>query len=143
MDSEPPAVDVDVRISTGERHGFGASAPSPTRTSSLLIGRAGGLTTLPKLVELVGPSTAGAEGIPRVPHQLQQRPPCACKPSCLFLRLSPGRDVAAELDAAVLLDTDFNSSPSCLRAVHGRSQLSIYRNSCPVLLQLFEIFPPL
>ena len=63
MDSKPPAVDVDVRISTGERHGFGASAPSPTRTSPLLIGRAGGLTTLPKLVELVGPSTAGAEEI--------------------------------------------------------------------------------
>ena len=63
MDSKPPAVDVDVRISMGERHDFGASAPSPTRTSSLLIGRAGGLTTLPKLVELVGPSTAGAEEI--------------------------------------------------------------------------------
>ena len=63
MDSKPTAVDVDMRISAGERHGFGASAPSPTRTSSLLIGRAGGLTTLPKLVELVGPSTAGAEEI--------------------------------------------------------------------------------
>ena len=39
--SKPPA-GVDVRISPGERHIFGASAPSSTRASFLYIGRAGG-----------------------------------------------------------------------------------------------------
>ena len=62
-DSKPPAADVDERISTDERHGFGASAPSSTRVPSLYIGRAGDSTFLPKLVEIVGPSSARAEDI--------------------------------------------------------------------------------
>ena len=39
--SKPPAA-VSVRISTGERHGFGTTAPLSTRTSSLEQARAGG-----------------------------------------------------------------------------------------------------
>ena len=38
-DSKPP-VAVGVRISSSERHGFGASAPLSTRVSFLHIGRA-------------------------------------------------------------------------------------------------------
>ena len=40
--NKPPAA-VGVRVSTSERHGFGASAPLSTRASFLHIGRAGGL----------------------------------------------------------------------------------------------------
>ena len=41
VSSKPPA-GVDMRISTGERHNFGASAPSSTRASSPhIVGRAG------------------------------------------------------------------------------------------------------
>ena len=59
-ESKPPAA-VSVRIFRGERHGFGAAAPSSTKTSSLQ-GRAGGLAFMSKLVELVGPgSTRFAE----------------------------------------------------------------------------------
>ena len=39
--SKPPA-GVDVCISPGERHGFGASVPLSTKAPSLHIGRAGG-----------------------------------------------------------------------------------------------------
>ena len=53
-ESKPPAA-VSVRISTSERHGFGAAAPSSTKMSCLR-GRAGGLAFMPKLVELVGPA---------------------------------------------------------------------------------------
>ena len=52
VSSKPPA-GVGVRISTGERHNFGASAPSSTRASSPHIGgRAGDSanSSLPKLV---------------------------------------------------------------------------------------------
>ena len=50
--SKSPVV-VVVRISPGDRHGFGVSVPSSTRASSLQ-GRAGS-AIMPKLVELVGP----------------------------------------------------------------------------------------
>ena len=51
--SKPPAAD-GVRISTGQRHGFGASAPLSIRVSSLQ-GRAGGSVELsPKLVRHIG-----------------------------------------------------------------------------------------
>ena len=54
--SKPPAA-VAVRISKGERHGFGATAPLSTGTSSLEQGRAGGpVKSPPKLVELVRPA---------------------------------------------------------------------------------------
>ena len=49
--SKPPAA-VSVRISTAERHSFGAAALLSTKTSSLR-GRAGGSAVMPKLVELV------------------------------------------------------------------------------------------
>ena len=53
--SKPPAA-VGVRISTGERHGFGTSAPLSIRVPSLQ-GRAGGsVESSPKLVKFVGPS---------------------------------------------------------------------------------------
>ena len=53
--NRPPAT-VSLRISTGERHGFGASAPLSIRTSSLQ-GRAGGSAVMLKLDELVGPAS--------------------------------------------------------------------------------------
>ena len=46
---------VSVRISKGERHDFGASAPFSTKTSSLQE-RAGGSGFTAKLVEQVGPA---------------------------------------------------------------------------------------
>ena len=48
---------VSVRLSAGERPGFGASALLSTGTSSLR-GRARGLVVMPKLVEFVGPASA-------------------------------------------------------------------------------------
>ena len=54
--SKPPAA-VGVRISKGERHGFGAAAPLSSRASSLEQGGAGGpVKSSPKLVELIGPA---------------------------------------------------------------------------------------
>ena len=46
--SEPPAA-VRVRITTGERHGFGVAAPLSTKTSSQR-GRAADSAFMPKLV---------------------------------------------------------------------------------------------
>ena len=51
-------VAVGVRISTGERHGFGATAPLSTGASPTDVSGAGGLAIMPKLVKLVGPSLA-------------------------------------------------------------------------------------
>ena len=48
-----PACSVDLRISTGERHDLGDASPFSTRMS-FLHGRAGGLTFMPKLVEVFG-----------------------------------------------------------------------------------------
>ena len=61
--STSPAA-ISVRISTGERQGFGAAAPLSTKMSSLR-GRVGGSAFMPKLVELVGPTwTLFAEQLP-------------------------------------------------------------------------------
>ena len=54
MGSKPPAAVVG-RISKGERHDCGATAPFSTTTSSLR-GRAEGSSFTPKLVEVVGPA---------------------------------------------------------------------------------------
>ena len=55
--SNPPA-DVGVRISTGEKHDFGATAPFATMTSSLQ-GRAGGsMESSPELVRHIGGSAS-------------------------------------------------------------------------------------
>ena len=63
--SKPPAA-LGERISKSERHGFGASAPLLTTTSSLR-GRAEGSAVMPKLVKLVGPaSTLFADSSPRL-----------------------------------------------------------------------------
>ena len=59
--SKPPVADDSIRTSTGERRGFGASAPLMTSASFLHIERAGGSAILPRLVELVGPSMAQEE----------------------------------------------------------------------------------
>ena len=53
--SKPPAAG-GVRISTGESHGFGASAPLSARASSVQ-GKAGGSAIMPKLIELIGPAS--------------------------------------------------------------------------------------
>ena len=59
--SEPPAA-VCVRISMGERHGFGAAASLSTRASSFEQGRVGGLVeSLPKLARQIGLGSASAE----------------------------------------------------------------------------------
>ena len=50
--SKPPAA-VGERISEGERHDLGAASPFSTTTSSLQ-GRAGGSTSMAKLVEHIG-----------------------------------------------------------------------------------------
>ena len=60
--SRPPAA-VSVRISTGERHGFGASAPLLTMASSLQ-GRAGGsVESSPKLVRHIGSGYLGRRAL--------------------------------------------------------------------------------
>ena len=59
--SKPPAA-VSVRISTGERHGFGAAAPLSTRTPSLQQGRArGSMESSPKLFRHIGSGSTWAE----------------------------------------------------------------------------------
>ena len=65
--SKPP-VAVGEHISKGERHDLGASAPLPTRASSLEQERAGGPVESPlKLVEHVG------SGLIRFAEQLSPR----------------------------------------------------------------------
>ena len=57
VESMPPAA-VSVRISTGERHSFGAAAPFSIMASSLQQGKAGdSMESSPKLVGHIG-STA-------------------------------------------------------------------------------------
>ena len=62
--SEPPA-GVDMCISSSEKHSLGASVPSPTRASSLHIGRAEGsvLLSLPNLVWRIGSRSTFAEEV--------------------------------------------------------------------------------
>ena len=56
--SRPQAADDSMRTSTGERCGFGASAPSLTKELKMhFSGARGGWAILPKLVKLVGPSS--------------------------------------------------------------------------------------
>ena len=61
--SKLPAVDSSMRTSTGERCGFGASAPSLTRASSMPFSGTRGSAILPKLVELVGSSSTRADEV--------------------------------------------------------------------------------
>ena len=56
-----PLVAVGMRIYTGERCGFGASAPLLTRTSPIDFTGAGGSAITQKLVKLVGPSSTFTE----------------------------------------------------------------------------------
>ena len=51
-----PSEDVGLRLSTGERHCFGTSAPLPTKASPMDVSGAGGSAFMPKLVKLDGPS---------------------------------------------------------------------------------------
>ena len=68
-----PTAAVDVRISTGERHDFGATAPLSTRASCLVQGRAGG--PVENLMGRLGPFLQKA--YPHASLELQQRFPCA------------------------------------------------------------------
>ena len=62
--NRPPAA-VRVRISTSERHGFGAEAPLSTRASSLEQGRAGGPVELsPKLARHIGSGSTRQKSYP-------------------------------------------------------------------------------
>ena len=113
--SKPPAGG-DLRISTGEGHGFGASAPSSTRVSCLHIERAGGSAILLKLVELVGPSMARAKEVSPCFSSSAAAPSVRLRVfvsiSLLFC-LPSWREVAAELGAAGLLNAGLSlSSPS-------------------------------
>ena len=98
--SKPPAA-VRVRISAGERHGFGASI----RASSLELRRAGG----PVESLLKGRDRPRQKRYPHLSLVLLQRPPYAYESSCLRVHFPPWEDVAAELLAPGLLNTDFIS----------------------------------
>ena len=60
---KPPAVDDNMRTSTGGRCGFGVSAPLLIRASSMPFSGVfkSGSAIMPKLVKLVGPSLTLAE----------------------------------------------------------------------------------
>ena len=105
---KPPA-GVNVRISTGERRDFGASAPSLTRASSLDLVKSGSSAKLPKLVKLVGSSLTRADEIsPYFSLIIYCGALYAHESLHLDLRLPSRRDVAAESHAAVLLDATFS-----------------------------------
>ena len=70
--SKPPAA-VSVRISTGERQSFGASAPVSTRTSSLRGRAEGSLVMLKGFLQ---------NSCPHFSLDLLQRPPYACESWC-------------------------------------------------------------
>ena len=106
--SKPPPADDGMRTSSSGRYGFGASAPLLMRAPPMYFSGAGGSAILPKLVKLLGPSSARAEELsPYLRLHLLQRPPYAYESLCQFLRLPPWRDAAAELDATVLLGAGF------------------------------------
>ena len=72
--SKPPAA-VGVRISTGEIHGFGASAPLSTRASPTDSSGAGGSAIMLKLAKLVGsPSTLAEELSPFMTRSAAEAP---------------------------------------------------------------------
>ena len=108
-----PAADDSMRTSTDGKCGFGASAPLWTRSSPMLFRE-------PKKVRLFCRSGSNSLGrdrpwqksYPRALPDLLQRPAYARDPSCLVLRLPLWRDVAAELDAAGLLNVDLSLSSS-------------------------------
>ena len=60
---KPPAADISIRSFTGEKCGFGASAPLLTRVSPVHFSIAfkRGSTIMPKLVKLVAPPSNLAE----------------------------------------------------------------------------------
>ena len=89
--SKPPGA-VSVRVSTGERHDFGAAVPLSTRASSLQQGRA------------IGSVESSLD--------LLQHTPYACESCGLVLRLPPLRDVATEHHAQGLLNADLSLSSS-------------------------------
>ena len=94
--SSKPAAAVGVRISTGERHGFDASAPLSTRTSQVYFpGAKEGSAIMPKLVKLVGPSSTLAEELSPCFARSAAAPSVRLRVFCLFLRLSLWRGVAA------------------------------------------------
>ena len=85
-----PLAAVGVRISTGERQGFGASAPLSTRASPTDVSGAGGLAIMPKLVKLVGPSLALSEELS--PFFLR-----SAAPSAVRLRVSVSDSTSASV----------------------------------------------
>ena len=57
-----PLAAVRVRISAGERHGFGTAVPLSARASSLEQGRVGGpVKSSPKLIRQIGSGSIWAE----------------------------------------------------------------------------------
>ena len=87
--SRPPAVDDGMRTSMGGRYGFGASAPLLARASPMhFLGAERGSVILPKLVKLVGFSSARADEVSSYYLYLLQRSPYTCESPCLLLRAS-------------------------------------------------------
>ena len=137
--SKPPAA-VSVRISTVERHGFGAVAPLSTRASSLQQGRArDSMESSPKLARHIGLVSTWAE------------------------ELSPliTRSAVASSERLQVLMSGFTSASmarrgcraSCSRPAERCLALSSpwgfmalvhkrCRKICPALQTLFDVFPP-
>ena len=140
MGAKPPAA-VDERISKDGRHDSDAAAPH-SATLSPLQGRAEDSAFTPKLVELVfrpGSTRRAKKQSPRIACTAVAAPSCARESYCMFARLPPWRDVAAELHASVLSNA-FPILPSVLP-----SYPKFRSASCPIdrkLISSFDIHPP-
>ena len=141
----PPAA-VSVRISTGEIHGFGTSAPLSARASSLQR-RAGGSAVTRKLIQLIGPaSTLFAKELSPCFAQSAVASSVRLRVLGLMTRLPPWRDVVAELHAQGPLNADLSisSSPYIRSTFHlvdrnGSSfDSAVYRT----FIQSFDTCPP-
>ena len=129
--SEPTAADDSMRTSTDD---FSALAPSLTRASPMPFLGTRSLTILPELVKLVGSSSTRGDNVQyiRTSLHLRRHPPYSRESSYPVSR-QPRQDVAAEPDAAVLLDAVY----SCYIVLHVFEPLvevvAFYRNICQVL----------
>ena len=90
--------DVRVRISTGERRGFGAAVPLSTRASSHEQGRVGGpMESSPKLARQIGSGSTSAEKLsPFITRSVAATLSVRLRVLGILLRLPPWRDVAAK-----------------------------------------------
>ena len=125
-----------MRISRGERHGFGAAESLPTRASSLNKGE-------PEVrwshhrswSDISGLDQPGSQN--SYPHALlelqQRRPPCARESWYIMVRLPPWQDVAAEHFAPGRLNAVLSLSS------HPQAR-PFYRDGSLLLSAVFRIF---